>query len=92
MSEEHLLPYALSIIGVLLSSLIALVVYVFLSLRGEVRDLSKSFLALQNGSARLVNRTECRETTTRIHDRLDAQGKEIADLGQRVAKMEERCQ
>lgn len=85
---EPLLAASVGLIGFLLSLLIALVAYVFISLRGEVRELAEEISELHDKRARLVHRDDCRITIDRIHDRLDEQDASIHQLHQRVARTE----
>jgi hypothetical protein len=88
MNEAVILPYALTVIGVLLSLLIGLTSYVFISLRAEVRSLRDDIGALSDSRMKLVHKEDCRTTVARIHDRLDAHKEELAHQGERLAHVE----
>lgn len=88
MSVENVLAYALGIIGVLLSMLIALVVYVFVSLKGEVLGVKTDIGELSRNRAKLVHKDECRESVRRVHDRLDEQEANLHQLNERMARVE----
>lgn len=88
MPLETVLAYSLGIIGFLLSLLIALIVYVFVSLRGEVHKVASDVRDLTFNRPKLMHRDDCRVTTTRIHDRLDEHEGMFQELGERVARIE----
>lgn len=88
MSVETVLAYALGIIGVLLSMLIALVVYVFVSLKGEVRGVAADVTSLTRNRVKLMHRDDCRTNTQRFQDQLDELKEETHGLSERVARVE----
>lgn len=75
------LTYSVGVIGVLLSLLIALVMWVFLSLKSEVRSIAVDVRELSVNHASLIRREDCHATTGRIYERLD-------DYSQRIARLE----
>lgn len=85
---ETILTCALGIIGVLLTMLIALVVYVFLSLKGEVLGIKSDISELSRSRAKLVHKAECRETAQRMHIRIDEQEAQLLGLTERMARVE----
>lgn len=88
MSLETILAYALAVIGVLLSMLIALVVYVFVSLKSEVLGVKGDIGELSRNRAKLVHKDECRATTSRIHSRLDEHETDLHQLNERMTRAE----
>lgn len=88
MSVETVLAYALGIIGALLTMLIGLVVYVFLSLKGEVRGVAADVTSLTRNRVKLMHRDDCRSTTQRLQEQLDEQQEEINELAQRMTRAE----
>lgn len=88
MPLETLLAYALAVIGALLTMLIGLVVYVFVSLKSEVLGVKTDIGELSRNRAKLVHKEECRATTTRIHDRLDECEADLHQLNERMARAE----
>ena len=71
LTTETLLAYSMGIIGTLLVLLISLVVYVFLTLREEVRGVSSDLSELNKHRVKLVHIDDCRLTVARVHERLD---------------------
>ena len=71
LTTETLLAYSMGIIGTLLVLLISLVVYVFLTLREEVRGVSSEEAELSKHRVKLVHIVTCSLTVSRIHERLD---------------------
>lgn len=88
LSAETLLITSLGINGTLLMLLISLVVYVFLTLRQEVRGVSAEVSELSKNRVKLVHVDDCRLTARRIHERLDGCETEVRDLTERVARTE----
>lgn len=88
MSLETVLAYALGIIGALLTMLIALVVYVFVSLKGEVRGVAADVTSLTRNRVKLMHRDDCRTTTQRFQSQLDEMKEETHELSERVARVE----
>lgn len=88
MSVETVLAYALGVIGVLLTMIIALVVYVFISLKNEVRGVATDVTSLRDNRVKLVHRTDCRTTTEHLQEQLDDQQGSIQDLSERMARAE----
>ncbi len=88
MSVETLLTYALAMIGGLLGMNLGLVVYVFQSLKTEVRSVATEVSDLHRNRAKLVHRDDCRVLTERVHARLDEQEAHIHDLNERLARVE----
>ena len=87
LTTETLLAYSMGIIGTLLVLLISLVVYVFLTLREEVRGVSSEVAALSN-RVKLVHIDTCRLTVSRIHERLDDCEETVQGLSERMARTE----
>lgn len=83
-----LLPYALGIIGVLLTMLIGLVVYVFFQLKGEVRNVATEVGELSRNRVKLVHRADCRETTQRFQEQINALGEDTRELSERMTRVE----
>lgn len=88
MPIETILTYAQAIIGVLLSMLIALVVYVFLSLKGQVQSVAADVSSLTLGRAKLMHKDDCRATMQRFQGQLDEQQEYILQLANRVTRTE----
>lgn len=88
LSLETLLAISVSIIGALLVLLISLVVYVFLTLRQEVRGVSSEVAELNKHRVKLVHIDACRLTASRIHERLDDCEETVQGLSERVARTE----
>ena len=84
LTTETLLAYSMGIIGTLLVLLISLVVYVFLTLREEVRGVSSDLSELNKHRVKLVHIDDCRLTVARVHERLDA----MQGLSERMARTE----
>ena len=59
LTTETLLAYSMGIIGTLLVLLISLVVYVFLTLREEVRGVSSDLSELNKHRVKLVHIDDC---------------------------------
>lgn len=87
-----MLPYALSIIGVLLSLLIGLVVYVFVSLKSEVKGVAKEVGDLNKNRVKLVHKDECHATAGRMHSRLDGVEAAQYDLATRMVRVEAKLE
>lgn len=85
---ETILAWALSSIGVLLTMLIGLVVYVFLSLKGEVLGIKSDISELSRNRAKLVHKDDCRETAQRVHARLNETDAQLLDLTERMTRVE----
>lgn len=85
---ETILTCVFGVIGMLLTLLIALVVYVFLSLKGEVLGIKNDISELSRNRAKLVHKSECRETAQRVHVRLDEQESQLQNLTERMARVE----
>ena len=88
LSLETLLAISVSIIGALLVLLISLVVYVFLTLRQEVRGIASDLSELNKHRVKLVHIDTCRLTVNRIHERLDDCEETVQGLSERVARTE----
>lgn len=88
MPVETLLACVLGIIGALLTMLIGLVVYVFLSLKGEVRNVASEVNELSRNRAKLVHKDDCRATAQRVHTRLDEFDATLQDLNGRMTRVE----
>lgn len=88
MSLETVLAYALAMIGMLLSLLIALVVYVFMNLKSEVLGVKGDIGELSRNRAKLVHKDECRDSVQRVHARIDEHDAQLLELNERVARME----
>ncbi|WP_411330095.1 hypothetical protein [Desulfovibrio desulfuricans] len=84
----QLLQIALGVIGALIALLIALIVYVFLSLKGEVRQVQKAVTEQGLNQARLVHKAECREVEDAINDHLERHDSQLLDHSQRIVRME----
>lgn len=85
---ETVLAYAFSIIGVLLLLLTSLVVYVFLSLRREVRELAAEVQELRDVRIKLMHRGDCRQAMQAVSGRLDLNDKDVYLLQERMARVE----
>ena len=81
LTTETLLAYSMGIIGTLLVLLISLVVYVFLTLREEVRGVSSDL-------SEFVHIDDCRLTVARVHERLDDYEDAMQGLSERMARTE----
>ena len=92
MSEEAVLTYALSVIGVLLSLLIGLVVYVFVSLKSEVKGVAKEVGDLNKNRVKLVHKDECHATIGRMHSRLDEFETAQHELATRMVRVEAKLE
>lgn len=88
MPVETVLTYSLTIIGVLLSMLIALVVYVFVSLKSEVVKVATEVGDLNKNRAKLVHKDECHSSVGRMHSRLDEFESAQHELAHRVTRVE----
>lgn len=88
LSLETLLAISVSIIGALLVLLISLVVYVFLTLRQEVRGVSSEVAELSKHRVKLVHIDTCRLTVSRVHERLDDYEDAMQGLSERMARTE----
>lgn len=88
MSLETVLAYAFGLIGVLLSLLIALVVYVFISLKHEVLGLKLDIGELSRNRVKLVHKDDCRQTAGRVHERMDETDAQLQDLNARMTRVE----
>lgn len=88
LTTETLLASSLGVIGALLMLLISLVVYVFLTLRQEVRGVSSEVAELSRHRVKLVHIDDCRLTAKRLHERLDDYEETVQDLSERVARTE----
>lgn len=92
MSVETVLAYALGIIGVLLGMLIALVVYVFISLKGEVRGVAADVTSLTRNRVKLIHRDDCRTTTQRFQEKIDELREETQGLSERITRVETKLE
>ena len=88
LTTETLLAYSMGIIGTLLVLLISLVVYVFLTLREEVRGVSSDLSELNKHRVKLVHIDDCRLTVARVHERLDDCEEAMQELSERMARTE----
>lgn len=88
MPVETVLAYALCLIGVLLTMLIALVVYVFLSLKGEVRGVATEVSSLRDNRVKLVHRNDCRITSDHLQEQLDDHQEQLVELTNRMTRAE----
>ena len=88
LTTETLLTSSLGVIGALLMLLISLVVYVFLTLRQEVRGVSSEVAELSRHRVKLVHIDDCRLTAKRLHERLDDCEEAMQGLSERVARTE----
>lgn len=88
MPVDTLLAYSLAVIGALLTMLIALVVYVFFSLKGQVRDLAVDMNALTHSHLKMMHKEDCRATAGRVHTRLDEQDAQLHELNERMTRVE----
>lgn len=88
LTTETLLASSLGVIGALLMLLISLVVYVFLTLRQEVRGVSSEVAELSRHRVKLVHIDDCRLTAKRLHERLDDCEETVQGLSERVARTE----
>lgn len=86
LTTETLLAYSMGIIGTLLVLLISLVVYVFLTLREEVRGVSSDLSELNKHRVKLVHIDDCRLTVARVHERLDDYEDAMQGLSERMAR------
>lgn len=68
--------------------IIALVVYVFLTLRQEVRGIASDLSELSKHRVKLVHIDDCRLTVARVHERLDDCEEAMQGLSERVARTE----
>ena len=84
----QLLQYALAVIGALMGLLIALIVYVFISLKGEVQRVQAAVTDQGLKQARLVHKSECREVEDAINDHLERHDSQLLDHSQRIVRME----
>ena len=84
----QLLQLALAVIGTLIGLLIALIVYVFLSLKSEVRQVQDAVTEQGLKQARLVHKTECREVEDDINDHLDRHDNQLQDHNARIVRLE----
>ncbi len=88
LTTETLLVYSTAINGTLFMLIIALVVYVFLTLRQEVRGVSSEVAELSRHRVKLVHIDDCRLTAKRLHERLDDCEETVQGLSERVARTE----
>ena len=84
----QLLQLALAVIGTLIGLLIALIVYVFLSLKSEVRQVQDAVTEQGLKQARLVHKTECREVEDAINDHLERHDIQLQDHNSRIVRLE----
>ncbi len=88
LTTETLLVYSTAINGTLFMLIIALVVYVFLTLRQEVRGIASDLSELSKHRVKLVHIDDCRLTVARVHERLDDCEEAMQGLSERVARTE----
>ena len=88
LTTETLLVYSTAINGTLFMLIISLVVYVFLTLREEVRGVSSDLSELNKHRVKLVHIDTCRLTVSRIHERLDDCEETVQGLSERMARTE----
>lgn len=88
LTTETLLVYSTAINGTLFMLIISLVVYVFLTLREEVRGVSSDLSELNKHRVKLVHIDDCRLTVARVHERLDDCEEAMQELGERMARTE----
>ncbi|WP_303238014.1 hypothetical protein [uncultured Bilophila sp.] len=88
LTTETLLVYSTAINGTLFMLIIALVVYVFLTLRQEVRGIASDLSELSKHRVKLVHIDDCRLTVARVHERLDDCEEAMQELGERMARTE----
>lgn len=84
----QLLQYALAVISALLALLIALIVYVFLSLKSDVRRVQETVGEQGQRQAKLVHKAECREVEDAINDRIDKHENQLSDHSTRLVRLE----
>lgn len=85
---ETVVAYAFSVIGALLLLLTSLVVYVFLSLRRDVRDLAAEVQELRMVRVKLMHREDCRQAMQTVYGRLNTNDREVHNLQERMARVE----
>lgn len=88
LTTETLLVYSTAINGTLFMLIIALVVYVFLTLRQEVRGIASDLSELSKHRVKLVHIDDCRLTVARVHERLDDYEDAMQGLSERMARTE----
>ena len=88
LTTETLLVYSTAINGTLFMLIIALVVYVFLTRRQEVRGIASDLSELSKHRVKLVHIDDCRLTVARVHERLDDCEEAMQGLSERVARTE----
>lgn len=90
MQIETVLAYALTAVGFLLTLLIGLIVYVFTSLRADVKGVALEVGELNRNRPKLMHKDDCRATTGRLHERLDEHEENLHTLGERMTRVEAR--
>ena len=88
MTVETILTHSITSLGFLLTLLIALVVYVFRSLKADVKGLASEVRELNHNRVKLMHREDCRSTTDRLHERLDEHEENLQSLGVRITRIE----
>lgn len=88
----QLLQIALAVIGALMGLLIALIVYVFISLKGEVQRVQAAVTEQGLKQARLVHKTECREVEDSINEHLERHDTLLGEHGSRLVRLETRME
>ena len=88
LSLETLLAISSSAIGALLLMIISLIVYVFLTLKQEVRGVSSEVAELNRHKVKLVHIDTCRLTVSRFDERLDDCVEAVQGLSERMARSE----
>lgn len=88
MSVETVLAYALCIIGVLLTMLIGLVVYVFQALRNQVQSVASDVNSLTRNRVKLMHKDDCRTNTQHLQEQLDDHQEQLVELTTRVTRAE----
>lgn len=84
----NLSPEALSIIGILISTNIGFVWYMFKGVKSDVKDMSIDIKSISHTCAKLVHKDECRDTSSRIHHRLDELYAKQDILENRIVRLE----
>ena len=65
-----------------------LIVYVFLSLKSDVRRVQETVGEQGQRQAKLVHKAECREVEDAINDRIDKHENQLSDHSARLVRLE----
>lgn len=79
---------ALSIIGGLIATNIGFIWYMLKGMKSDVKDMGVDVKSIRITCAKLVHKDECRDTSSRLHHRLDELDDKQDKLENRIIRVE----